>query len=151
MTFKKTLGGGRGLGHGLQKHFSSSKFKLKFDHSSNCQTLSQAQTHWFSHYHMLQTTCCKAFQNPGKLSEEQTFAASAQLCQQSSFEFLVLAIETSGGFGSSATSFLAMLAKRCADNNLPDRAAEKHQCFQRTNVAVHRSNASMVVPRVIPI
>ena len=52
------------------------------------------------------------------------------------------------GFGTSATSFLTVLAERCADNNLRDRAAEKLQLFQRINVAVHRSNANMVLSRV---
>ena len=41
-----------------------------------------------------------------------------------------------------------MLAERCADNNLRDSAAEKHQLFQRTSVAVHRSKADMVLSRV---
>ena len=34
------------------------------------------------------------------------------------------------------------------NNNLRDRAAEKLQLFQRINVAVHRSNANMVLSRV---
>ena len=83
-----------------------------------------------------------------KLAEERKFAASADLCHQSGFEFIPLELETSGGFGSSATSFLTVLAERCADNNLQDHAAEKHQLFQRINVAVHRSNANMVLSRV---
>ena len=58
------------------------------------------------------------------------------------------ALETSGRFGTSATSFLTVLDERCADNNLGDRAAEKLQLFQRINVAVHRSNANMVLSRV---
>ena len=41
-----------------------------------------------------------------------------------------------------------MLAERCADNNLRDLAAEKHQLFQRINLALHRSNADMVLSRV---
>ena len=32
-----------------------------------------------------------------------------------------------GGFGSSETSHLTVLAERCADNSLLDRAAQKHQ------------------------
>ena len=83
-----------------------------------------------------------------KLAEERKLAASTELCQQSGFEFIPLALETSGGFGTSATSFLTLLAERCADNNLRDRAAEKRQLFQRINVAVHRSNANMVLSRV---
>ena len=83
-----------------------------------------------------------------KMAEGQKLAASIELCQQSGFEFIPLALETSGGFGTSATSFLTVLAERCADNNLPDRAAEKLQLFQRINVAVHRSNANMVLSRV---
>ena len=83
-----------------------------------------------------------------KLAEERKLAASAELCQQSGFEFIPLALETSGGFGTSATSFLTLLSERCADNNLRDRAAEKRQLFQRINVAVHRSNANMVFSRV---
>ena len=59
-----------------------------------------------------------------KLAEERRLAASVELCQQSGFEFIPLASETSGGFGTSATSFLTVLAERCADNNLRDRAAE---------------------------
>ena len=82
------------------------------------------------------------------LAEERKFASSAELCQQSGFKFIPLALETSGGFDSSATSFLTVLVERCADNNLRDRAAEKHQLFQRINVAVHRSNANMVLSRV---
>ena len=82
-----------------------------------------------------------------KLAEERKFAAWAELCQQSGFDFIPLALETSGGFGPSATSFLTVLAERCADN-LRDSAAEKHQLFQRINVAVHRSNANMVLSRV---
>ena len=83
-----------------------------------------------------------------KLAEERKLAASAELCQQSGFEFLPLALETSGGFGTSATSFLTVLAERCADNNLRDRAAEKYQLFQLINVTVHRSNANMVLSKV---
>ena len=83
-----------------------------------------------------------------KLAEERTLAASAELRQQSGFEIIPLALETSGGFVSSATSFLTVLAVRCADNNVRDRAAEKHQLFQRINVAVHRLNANMVQSRV---
>ena len=83
-----------------------------------------------------------------KLAEERKLAASAELCQQSGFEFLPLALETIGGFGTSATSFLTLLSERCADNNLRDRAAEKRQLFQRINVAVHRSNANMVLSRI---
>ena len=83
-----------------------------------------------------------------KLAEEQKLAASVELCQQSGFEFIPLALEKSGGFGTSATLFLTVLAERCADNNLRDRAAEKLQLFQRINVAVHRSNANMVLSRV---
>ena len=33
-------------------------------------------------------------------------------------------------------------------NNLRDRAAEKRQLFQRINMAVHRSNANIVLSRV---
>ena len=84
-----------------------------------------------------------------KLAEERKFAASAaELCQHSGFEFIPLALETRGGFSYSETSFSTVLAKRCADNNLRDRAAEKHQQFQRINVALHRSNANMVLSRV---
>ena len=83
-----------------------------------------------------------------KLAEERKLAASVELCQQSGFEFIPLALETSCGFGTSSTSFLTVLAERCADNNLRDRAAENFQLFQRINVAVHRSNANMVLSRV---
>ena len=83
-----------------------------------------------------------------KLAEDRKLAASVKLCQQSGFEFIPLALETSGGFGTSATSFLTVLAEVCADNNLRDRAAEKLQLFQRINVTVHRSNAKMVLSRV---
>ena len=62
-----------------------------------------------------------------KLAEERKLPASVELCQQSGFEFIPLALETSGGFGTSATSFLTVLAERCADKNLRDRAAEKLQ------------------------
>ena len=41
-----------------------------------------------------------------------------------------------------------MVAERCAVNNLRVHAAEKRQFFQRINVAVHRSNANMVLSRV---
>ena len=73
-----------------------------------------------------------------KLAEEPKLAASAELCQQSCFEFIPLALESRGGFGTSATSFLTVLAERCADNNLRDCVAEKLQLFQRINLAVHR-------------
>ena len=72
----------------------------------------------------------------------------AELYQQSGFEFIPLALETSGGFSTSATSILTVLAERCAGNNLLDRAAEKLQLFQRINVGVHMSNANMVLSRV---
>ena len=45
-------------------------------------------------------------------------------------------------------TFLTVLAERCADSNLRDRAANKLQLFQRINVAVYRSNANMVLSRV---
>ena len=83
-----------------------------------------------------------------KLAEERKFAASAELCQQSGLDFIPLALETSGGFGSCATSFLTVLAERCADNNMRDRVIEKRQLFQRINVAVHRSNANMILSRI---
>ena len=83
-----------------------------------------------------------------KLAEERLFAASSELCQKSGFDFLLLALETSCDFGSSATSFLTVLAKRCADKNLRARSAEKHQFFQRINLTVNRSNANMVLSRV---
>ena len=83
-----------------------------------------------------------------KLAEERKLPASVELCQQSGFEMVPLALETSGGFGTSAISFLTVLAERCADNNLRDRPAEKLHFFQRLNVAVHRSNANMVLSRV---
>ena len=53
-----------------------------------------------------------------KLAEERKLDASVEPCQQSGFEFIPLALETSGGFGTSATSFLTVLAERCADNDL---------------------------------
>ena len=83
-----------------------------------------------------------------KLAEERKFAASAQLCEQSGIDFIPLAMETSGGFGSRATSFLTVLAERCADNNMRDRIAEKRELFQRINVAIHRSNANMLLSRI---
>ena len=80
------------------------------------------------------------------MAEERKLAASAELCQQSGFEFLPLALETSGGFGTSATSFLTVLAERCADNNLRDRAARKTSTFpthQRDRAQVERKHGSV--------
>ena len=45
-------------------------------------------------------------------------------------------------------SFLTVLADRCADNNMRDRVIEKRQLFQRINIAVHRSNANMILSRI---
>ena len=47
-----------------------------------------------------------------KLAEELKSAASAEHCEHSGVEFIPPAFKTSGGLGSSATSFLTVLAER---------------------------------------